>query len=166
MDNHDPGTNRRAVLGVGAAAAVGVLTAATTGSGPAAAAPVDSDRYQRGLDMLQQVSGDAGLAVIESLREFSPDLARLTVEFPYGDIYSRPQLDLPQRQLVTIGALVASGDTAPQLEVHLHAALNVGLRPEQIVEAIMQCLPFVGFPRVLNGIGVARKVFTARGVAA
>jgi 4-carboxymuconolactone decarboxylase len=162
--NEEKGTGRPVVLRAGAAAAAGAFAAALGDHTTAAGAPAGSDRYERGLEMLRRVSGDAGLDVIESLRQFSPDLARLTVEFPYGDIYARSGLDLPQRQLVTLGALVAAGDTAPQQAVHVHAALNVGLRPAQIVEAILQCLPFAGFPRVLNAIGVARTVFTERGV--
>jgi 4-carboxymuconolactone decarboxylase len=87
------------------------------------------------------------------------------VEFAYGDIYRRPALDLRQRQLVTVSALTTLGGAEPQLEVHVNAALNVGLTAEEVVEALLQCLPYTGFPRVLNAMLVAKRVFEERGVS-
>jgi 4-carboxymuconolactone decarboxylase len=123
-----------------------------------------SERYERGWARLMEIDGEGGRRVIESLADIAPDLGRYVIEFAFGDIYSRPGLALPERQLVTLAALTALGDTEPQLEVHINAALNVGLTPEQIVEAILHCAPYAGFPRVLNAISVAKRVLAARGV--
>lgn len=124
------------------------------------------DRYGRGEDMLVRIDGEHGLEVIESLRDVAPDLGRYIVEFTFGDVYSRPGLDLPQRQLVTLGGLIGLGDTAPQQQVHVNAALNVGLSPRQVVESVIQAVPYAGFPRALNAIRVVREVFAERGVGA
>ena len=105
------------------------------------------------------IDGKGGQAVIDSLQDIAPDLGRWIVEFAFGDIYTRKGLDLQQRELVTIGSLVTQGDTAPQLVVHIQGALNVGLSKAAVVEAILQCAPYVGFPRVINAINVARTVF-------
>ncbi|MFD0200412.1 MULTISPECIES: carboxymuconolactone decarboxylase family protein [Saccharothrix] len=159
MTKLDRGTavNRRSLLAAGAlVGAVGVSTA------PAASAA--SDRYARGLAVLRQVSGDRGAEVVESLSDIAPDLGRYIVEFAYGDVCSRRGLDLRQRQLVTIGALAAQGDTAPQLDFHLDAALQVGLSPTEILEALIHIVPFAGFPRALNAMTVARRVFADRGI--
>jgi alkylhydroperoxidase/carboxymuconolactone decarboxylase family protein YurZ len=78
---------------------------------------------------------------------------------------SVPWLDLRQRQLVTISALTALGGVEPQLEVHINAGLNAGLNPREVVEAILHCIPYIGFPRVLNAIFVAKRVFQERGVS-
>ncbi|MBC9713147.1 carboxymuconolactone decarboxylase family protein [Streptomyces sp. TRM66268-LWL] len=131
---------------------------------PAAAAPQESDRYARGFATLRRISGERGAETVRSLQDIAPDLGRFIVEFAFGDIYSRPGLDPQQRQLVTIGALTAQGDTAPQLDFHIDAALRVGVRPAEVVEALIHIVPFMGFPRALNAIGVARKVFADRGV--
>ncbi|WP_158847932.1 carboxymuconolactone decarboxylase family protein [Saccharothrix deserti] len=158
MTKSDRGTavNRRSLLAAGALiGAVGVSTA------PAASAA--SGRYARGMAVLRRVSGDRGAEVIESLSDVAPDLGRYVVEFAYGDVYARPGLDLRQRQLVTIGALAAQGDTAPQLRFHLDAALQVGLSPVEVVEALIHIVPFMGFPRALNAVNVAREVFADRG---
>jgi 4-carboxymuconolactone decarboxylase len=147
---------RRRFLATGALLGAGASLAT---SSPAAA---DSDRYARGLAKLREISGARGEEVIRSLRDIAPDLGRYIVEF--ADIYARPGLNSRQRQLATIGALAAQGDTAPQLDFHIDAALRVGVRPVEVVEALIHIVPFMGFPRALNAIAVARQVFADRGV--
>ena len=120
---------------------------------------MEASRFGKGSEALAAIDGKGGQAVIDSLQDIAPDLGRWIVEFAFGDIYTRKGLDLQQRELVTIGSLVTQGDTAPQLAVHIQGALNVGLSKAAVVEAILQCAPYVGFPRVINAINVARTVF-------
>jgi 4-carboxymuconolactone decarboxylase len=124
-----------------------------------------SDRYRRGWERLLEVDAEGGERVIENLEDVAPDLGRYVVEFAFGEIYQRPVLDLRQRQLVTISALTTLGGAEPQLEVHINAGLNVGLTAREVVEAILHCIPYVGFPRVLNATFVAKRVFADRGVS-
>lgn len=124
----------------------------------------DSDRYERGKKKLKEIDGEAGEKVIESLKDIAPDLARYTIEFPFGDIYSRPGLDLKSREIAVVAALTALGNAAPQLKVHIHAALNVGCSREEIVEVIIQMSVYAGFPAALNGINAAKEVFKERDV--
>jgi 4-carboxymuconolactone decarboxylase len=56
------------------------------------------DRYQQGWEKLKEIDGEAGERVIESLKDIAPDLARYTIEFPFGDVYSRAGLDLKSRE--------------------------------------------------------------------
>lgn len=123
-----------------------------------------TSRYQSGLAKLREIDGAAGEKVIDSLQAIAPDLARYTIEFPFGDIYQRPGLDLASRELITVAALTALGHCPAQLHVHIHGALNVGCRPEQIVETIIQMAVYAGFPAALNGMTVAKEVFAERGV--
>ncbi|KAA0118806.1 carboxymuconolactone decarboxylase family protein [Mycolicibacterium sp. P9-22] len=127
------------------------------------ASSAESDRYTRGMNALRGISGERGPAVIASLDDIAPDLGRYIVEFAFGDIYLRPGLDAPQRQLATVAALAAQGDTAPQLKFHIDAALQVGVTPIEIIEALIHLVPFAGFPRALNAVAVARKSFTDTG---
>ena len=120
---------------------------------------METSRFEQGSEALAAIDGKGGQDVIDSLQDIAPDLGRWIVEFAFGDIYTREGLSLQQRELVTIGSLVTQGDTAPQLTVHIQGALNVGLSKESVIEAILQCVPYVGFPRVINAINVARKVF-------
>jgi 4-carboxymuconolactone decarboxylase len=123
-----------------------------------------SERFQRGWQRLMEVDGEGGQRVIDSLKHIAPDLGRYVVEFGYGEIYQRPTLDLRQRQLVTISALTTLGGAEPQLEFHVNAGLNVGLTAREVVEAILQCIPYTGFPRVLNAVFAAERVFEERDV--
>jgi 4-carboxymuconolactone decarboxylase len=74
-----------------------------------------SERFRRGWDRLMQVDAEGGERVVESLQDVAPDLGRYVIEFAYGDIYQRPVLDLRQRQLVTISALTALGESTHSL---------------------------------------------------
>lgn len=123
---------------------------------------MERDRYNRGLEKLAQVDGDAGRRVIESLAAIAPDMARYVVEFAFGDIYSRPGLDLKSREIATVAALTALGHALPQLKVHIHGALNVGCSRTEVVEVIMQMAVYAGFPAALNGLYAAREVFDER----
>jgi 4-carboxymuconolactone decarboxylase len=125
---------------------------------------MNSARYDRGLRNLSAIDGEAGQRVIDSLKEIAPDFARYVVEFPFGDIYNRPGLDLKSREIATIAALAALGNARPQLEVHLHGALNVGCTRTEIVEVLMQMAVYAGFPAALNGLFAAKRVFAERGI--
>lgn len=95
-----------------------------------------NERYTRGLKKLQEIDGDAGQRVIDALKDIAPDLGRYTIEYPFGDIYSREGLTLKSREIATVAALTAMGNADAQLKVHIGAALNVGCTPEEIVERV------------------------------
>lgn len=118
-----------------------------------------SERFERGLRALNEIDGHGGQGVVDSLADIAPEFARYLIEFPFGDIYSRPGLDLRSREIATIAALTAMGNAAPQLKVHIQAGLNVGLSRDEIVETIMQMAVYAGFPAALNGLFAAKEVF-------
>ncbi|HCL6022708.1 carboxymuconolactone decarboxylase family protein [Citrobacter freundii] len=122
---------------------------------------MESERFITGQKMLQQVDGKGGEAVVESLKDIAPDFARYLLEFPFGDIYARPGLDLRSREIATVAALTAMGNAAPQLKVHIGAALHVGLTQDEIFEVIMQMAVYAGFPAALNGLFAAKEVFAS-----
>jgi 4-carboxymuconolactone decarboxylase len=122
-------------------------------------------RFEHGWEVLSSVDGEAGERVIDSLSAIAPELVHQIVAWGYGEIYARPGLAPRDRQLVTLGILTALGDTDAELEVHIGAALTVGLTPEQIIEALLHSVLYCGFPRVINAVGIAKRVFAERGVA-
>jgi 4-carboxymuconolactone decarboxylase len=89
-------------------------------------------------------------------------MADYVFEFAYGDIYSRPGLDLKSREMVTVAALTALGNATPQLKSHINGALNAGCTREEIIEVIMQMAVYAGFPAALNGLYSAKEVFDKR----
>jgi len=111
-----------------------------------------SERYLRGIEILQQVGLTGRDAVANRVAELAPDFARMAIEFPFGDIWSRSELDMPTRELAAIAALAALGNAQPQLRTHVMAALNLGSSRQQIIEILMQTAIYAGFPAALNAI--------------
>lgn len=120
------------------------------------------EKYELGLNKLREVDGTAGDRVIDSLANIAPDVGRYIVEFAFGEIYTREGLSLQEREMVTLASLLTLGGCEAQLEVHINGALNVGISPEEIIEIFIQSIPYTGFPRVLNAVAVAKKVFAER----
>ncbi|MFI0897889.1 carboxymuconolactone decarboxylase family protein [Streptomyces sp. NPDC020983] len=116
------------------------------------------------MKVLEQVDGEAGQRVVDSLADTSPELGHQVVAWAFGEMYARPELPPRDRQLVTLGVLAALGGCEIELEVHINAALNVGLTPVEISEALLHTAVYAGMPRSVNATLVAKKVFGARGL--
>lgn len=153
--------SRRRFLMAALGSAAGCL-AAVSQEAKASSEQPKSDRLARGLDTLQRVGGEGFDGPIKNLAETSPDLSRFTVEYPYGDVLSRPGLELPLRQLCTVAMLLADGSAQPQLKYHMAGFLNVGGEPRALVELMFVSVAVLGFPPAINAIGVLRTVFADR----
>ncbi|MEV4256993.1 carboxymuconolactone decarboxylase family protein [Spirillospora sp. NPDC049652] len=131
---------------------------------PAAQTPADGpgDRRRRGLDTMRQVNAAGGQRMLDELDEVAPDLGRFLLEFVFGDIYSRTRLPMRERQLVRLAALAAIGVDLEPMKANVDSALNVGVAPEDVIEVFVQCLPYIGFPRVLAAVRQAKEVFDDR----
>ncbi|MFD7847442.1 carboxymuconolactone decarboxylase family protein [Nocardia sp. NPDC059764] len=119
-------------------------------------------RYEHGMSVLNQVDGEAGHRIVDALSDTSPELGHQVVAWAFGDMYSRPELPPRDRQLVTLGVLTALGGCEIELDVHINAALNVGLTPSEISEALLHSAVYCGMPRAINATLVAKKVFGER----
>ena len=93
-----------------------------------------------------------------------PDFQDILSRFIFGDVFYQGNLDDKQRELITL-VVLATNQTLPQLKAHVDAALNVGLTPVEIKEAVYQCAPYIGFPKTLNAINEANEVFKAKNIA-
>lgn len=125
---------------------------------------MEKNRYEAGLEKLSEVDGGAGTEVVQSLKDVAPDLGRFIIEFAFGDIYTRPVLDLKQRERITLSSLASIGGAENQLRVHINGALNVGVTPKEIAEIFIHCVPYAGFPRALNAAAAAKEIFQERGL--
>jgi len=126
---------------------------------------VNGERFERGMEVLQRIGGEGFDLASKRLAEASPDLARFTVEYPYGDILSRPGLDLPLRQICTVSCLMALGSVQPQLKFHMTGFLNAGGKPQDLVELLFVSVAVLGFPAAVNAIVLARAIFKERRIA-
>ncbi|MEE1129220.1 MAG: carboxymuconolactone decarboxylase family protein [Methanobrevibacter sp.] len=120
-------------------------------------------RYEKGKEVLEGIQQRTVEEIFEGIEDIAPDMSRFVVEFPYAEIYTREEVDLKTRELCTVAALTTLG-TIPQLKEHINAALNVGNTPTEIVEIIMQMSAYCGFPKSINGVVVAKEVFTERDI--
>ena len=125
---------------------------------------MENTRFTQGMEQLQMIDGKGGENIIKSLEDIAPDLGKFIVEFAFGDIYTRKGLSTKEREMITLSSLLTAGGCEPQLEVHINGALNVGISPEKVIETFLQCIPYTGFPKVLNAVFVAKKVFVERGL--
>lgn len=119
-------------------------------------------RYELGMSKLMEVDRGAGEQLMAALRDVSPDLERFAIEFPFGDIYSRPGLTLKQREMAAVAGLTAMNDSPPQIKAHMHAALNLGATPEEIKEVVIQMTIYAGFGASVNAMIAAKEVFDER----
>lgn len=92
-----------------------------------------------------------------------PEFMDILQKLIFGEVFAVGDLDLKMRELITCTTLTVM-QTLPQLKAHAAAALNVGVTPIELREAIYQCAPFIGFPKTLNAIAVMNEVFTGKGI--
>jgi 4-carboxymuconolactone decarboxylase len=117
------------------------------------------NRVEKSKEKYKQLFGDGVPAAYAT----DPDFQECLSHFIFGEVFYQGNLDDKQRELITL-VVLATNQTLPQLKAHVHAALNVGLTPVEIKEAVYQCAPYLGFPKTLNAIGEINEVFKARNI--
>src|SRR5262245_24645391 len=115
-------------------------------------------RAARGKKIRDQAFGKDGLKTWDELNAICPTHARAIHEYCFGTIWDRPHLDLKTRELIVIAAAVAS-DCPNEVALHARGALNRGAKREEIIETILQCAPYVGFPKTNHALKAAKDVF-------
>jgi 4-carboxymuconolactone decarboxylase len=123
---------------------------------------MEDERFRRGLSTVRKIDPENAERLKAALSDIAPDLYRYIIEFAFGDLISRPGLDLRTREIATVSALTALGNANPQLRVHLNAALNAGCTRAEIVEVLMQMAVYAGIPAALNALYLAKEVFAER----
>ncbi len=118
------------------------------------------DRSQRGAETLATIHATWGSPkVLSQLDDIAPDFKNMVRDFAFGEIYSRPGLDLKSRQLATVAALAALNNSPLELKAHLHGALALGWKKEELVELLMQMSLYAGFPAAIHALLIAKEVF-------
>lgn len=123
-------------------------------------ATVDDDtRFEKGLAVQQEIFGADN---INNMRASAPQELKHIQDYLsaycFGDFYTRKTLDLKMRELITFCAICSLGGCEPQAKAHAAANISVGNTREMLIDAITQCLPFIGFPRTLNAISCIDSV--------
>ena len=103
-------------------------------------------------------------AILKAIGRFAPKLAQLTDDVLFGDVWAREEISSRDRSLITVGALIAGGNTE-QLPFHLKRAQDNGLAESELVEVITHLAFCCGWPRAMSAIGVAKQVFGKETIA-
>ena len=119
-------------------------------------------RFEGGMVLLNKVCEGRGQAFVDSLADVSPELARHVAERGFGEILARPHLARRDWQLFTLGVLTGLGGTEDELRLHINIALNVGVEPLEIVEALLQSAGYCGVRRAIDATKVAREILAER----
>jgi 4-carboxymuconolactone decarboxylase len=118
------------------------------------------ERVEKSKEKYKQLFGNGVPAAYAT----DPDFQDILSRFIFGEVFYQGNLDDKQRELITL-VVLTTNQTLPQLKAHVGAALNVGLTPVEIKEAIYQCAPYIGFPKTLNAVNEANEVFKAKNIA-
>lgn len=121
---------------------------------------VPSERERRGGEVMRSIGLDPD-AVVASVAPVDERFGHTIVEFAFGEIISRPELDLRTRQLVTVAVLAAIGGCEAQLRAHIPATLRAGATETEIVAVLTHLTPYAGIPRTLNALYLAKDLLAA-----
>lgn len=118
-----------------------------------------NELFRKGMEEMRKHLGAEADHYIENIKEISPEFAKINVEFPFGELYTRDILDDKTRELCTVAALTVQGFATPQLKINVQAALNCGASRKEVVEVITQMVAYCGFPGATNALMGAKEAF-------
>ena len=118
------------------------------------------DLYERGAARRRELMGEPSASALGPVTQAERDFNRLTTEYYWGSVWTRPGLDLESRSICTLSALTALGREGP-LRSHIRGALNIGLTQEQIVEVFIHTSFYCGLPFTRAAIDLANEIFRA-----
>jgi 4-carboxymuconolactone decarboxylase len=160
----NPMFSRREAKSLRAALLSLALFTSATAQGLAQATPQEGSSVGGSRTERSQAKQKALLGDVLSASTTQPELMQILRNLTYGDVYAIGNLDDRTRELVTL-VVLTTNQTLPQIKAHTHAALNVGVPPIEIREALYQVGAFIGFPKVINALEVVDEVLASRGIA-
>lgn len=126
---------------------------------PGQSTTTPENRAEKGLAAQKQI---IGAEVVERLYATAPEdqqhIQRYLSENCFGDNYTRIGIGVPTRELLTFSMLVSLGGCDAQVRGHVAANLNVGNPRTRLIDVLTQLLPFIGYPRTLNGLRAVDEV--------
>lgn len=119
----------------------------------------DKDLYDRGMAVRRSVLGDAHVdRSLERATEFDADFQEFITKTAWGQIWTRPGLDIRTRSMLTIAMLAALGKDG-ELKLHIRATRNTGVTRDEVKEILMQAAVYAGIPAANHAIALARAVY-------
>jgi 4-carboxymuconolactone decarboxylase len=121
----------------------------------------DSDRYRQGAALRRRLLGDDWVERAQRTTYADPVMQKfidVATEAVFGTLWTRPGLDLKTRTLVTVIADAATG-RQDELAIHLRMARRQGWTEDELTEALLHLIGYVGAPLARDALLVASRVF-------
>lgn len=118
----------------------------------------EDTRYEEGLKVQVQFFGEQMRQAKQNAPEGQKHIQDYLSAMCFGDFYTRSGLDLKTRELLTFCIISSLGGAEPQVKAHVNGNLNAGNDKNKLIAALTQCLPYIGFPRMLNAIACVNEI--------
>ena len=116
-------------------------------------------RFERGKKVRESVLGAAHTGrTAKNRTPFNAEFQDFLMEYAWGEIWSRPGLDMKQRSMLTIAMLVAMGKN-DELKLHIRATRNTGVTREEVKEIMMHAAIYAGVPLAFGSFQIAAQLF-------
>lgn len=116
------------------------------------------NRFEEGLSIQKSIFGEG----IDKMHQMAPKnqyhIQKFLSDNCFGDYYTRTGLDIKTREILTFSMLVSLGGCEPQVKAHVRGNMSVGNSKEILLSVVTQLLPYIGYPRTLNGITCINEV--------
>ncbi len=129
---------------------------------PGQSTTTPEDRMEKGLAVQKRIVGSEAVeAMYAKAPEDEMHIQRYLSGNCFGDHFTRTGIDLRTRELLTLSMLIALGGCEPQVKGHVSANLNIGNDRARLIDVVTQLLPYIGYPRTLNGLRMIDEVTMA-----
>jgi 4-carboxymuconolactone decarboxylase len=118
---------------------------------------MSEQEYARGKEIRDQAFREEGLGRWDELNEIAPAHARAIHEYCFGQMWDGEHLDMKFRELIVI-ATAAAQDLPGEVKMHVRGALNRGGTQGEVIETILNCAPYIGFPKTNHALYAAKEV--------
>ena len=118
----------------------------------------EETRFEKGLTAQTSIFGDRILDMHKNAPENLKHIQNYLSAMCFGDFYTREGLDLKTRELLTFIMLISLGGAEPQATSHAKANISMGNDKDTLIEAVTQCIPYIGYPRTLNAINIINGI--------
>ena len=122
----------------------------------------ERERHEAGMRVRRSVLGNEHVDRAEAAKnDFDTEFQDLITRYAWGEIWTRPGLTRHTRSLLTIGLMVAL-NRGEELRLHLRAAANNGVTPEEIQEVLLHCAVYCGIPAANSAFHTAKEILKDR----
>jgi 4-carboxymuconolactone decarboxylase len=107
----------------------------------------DQERHAKGLEMRRTVLGDAHVdRAVAQTTALTAEFQDLITRYAWGEIWTRPGLDVRSRRILVLGTMIAIGRWE-EFEMHAAAALREGgFTVDDLKEIVLQQAIYCGVP--------------------